>query len=97
MVKVTDLSNLDDILNDPEMQEVYNLTKALAKTILRHFRGREIDEVMVIQASMGAVQASLRAIPEPERTAVIEHEVIGRVVWFEEFLKTIGRPAEGEA
>jgi hypothetical protein len=92
-----DLSKIDELLNDPAHQDVFKLAERFGKMVCQHFRGREVDPYVVIEAAMTAVQAVLRLVPEDERDAVVKEDIIDRMEVFLDFLDGIGRPVEGEA
>jgi hypothetical protein len=94
---VLDLSGLNRLMDDPALRDEFKLARRFGSAVRNHFRGRPADPIVVMHAAMGAIQAALRDVPEPQRAGVIELEVIERIVLFNDFLSGIGRPAEGEA
>ena len=94
--RVIDVSQLEDLMDDPANADLLKLVERFALAEKRHFRGREIDPGLVLAAVKGMSQAALRAVPAGDRAAVFEGLHVG-LDWFEEFLAGIGAAPEGEA
>ena len=96
MPDVFDLSDLEHVLDDPELQDGFKLAQRFGKAVRNHYRGKPINPYAVIDAGATAIQAGLRELSDDERREALA-ETIQRLELIVGFLETIGRPAEGSA
>lgn len=96
MPDVFDLSDLERLLDDPELQDGFKLAQRFGKAVRNHYRGKPVDPYAVIDAGSTTIQAVLRELPDDERRAALA-ETIQRLEMMVRFFETIGRPAEGSA
>jgi hypothetical protein len=88
--------DLEDVLDDPALQDSYKLANRFGKAVRLHFRGRPVDHHTVISVAATAMQASLRELPVNERQEVLK-QTFDNINMMLRLYETILKPAEGTA